>query len=132
MDLIRSIPLYATLGFLFYQLVVWVQTRRSQARLAREWGCEPCVKARRSDPIGILTVRRLIAAAAQGRLLEFIGEIFKNTSIDAGRPVHTMQSRILNSVVYTTTEPKNIQAVLATKFQDFSLGTNRHGTFAPL
>ncbi|KAF2095752.1 cytochrome P450 [Rhizodiscina lignyota] len=52
--------------------------------------------------------------------------------MDAGRPVHTSQSRIINSIVYTTTEPKNIQALLATQFQDFSLGPARHGTFAPL
>ena len=132
MDQIRFIPVYAVLGFVFYQVVVWLQKKRIQSRLAKEWNCEPCVKARRRDPLGILTVRRLITSAAEGRLMEFIGSIFENTSKAAGRPVYTLQSRMLNSVVYTTTEPRNIQTVLATKFHDFDLGSARHGTFAPL
>jgi hypothetical protein len=133
MDQIRYIPLYAILGFVLYHVFVRLQNRRLQARLARDWNCEPCVKVSRLlDPLGILTIRRLLAAAEQGRMLEIIREMFENTSNVVGRPVHTAQSRILDSIVYTTREPKNIQAILATQFQDFSLGANRHGTFAPL
>jgi hypothetical protein len=34
--------------------------------------------------------------------------------------------------MYATVDPKNIQAILATQFNDFSLGPSRRGSFWPL
>ncbi len=44
-----------------------------------------------------------------------------------GRECATFKQHMLGQEVYFTSDPKNIQALLATKFDDFGLGPARRG-----
>jgi hypothetical protein len=44
---------------------------------------------------------------------------------ETGRVCETFQTSLLGQKVYFTSDPKNIQAMLATQFQDFDLGPVR-------
>ena len=65
---------------------------------------------------------------AEGTIIDFAGERFKSI---AHPEVPTFQFPIFTVKVISTVDPENIKAVLATQFNDFSLGT-RHNQFAPL
>ena len=49
-----------------------------------------------------------------------------------GAHATTIYNRIFGDGAYFTTEPRNIQAILATQFKDFGLGERRNGNFFPL
>ncbi|KAL1599827.1 hypothetical protein SLS60_007632 [Paraconiothyrium brasiliense] len=57
---------------------------------------------------------------------------FDDTSLRVKRKVYTYETKILGDKVLFTCDPRNIQAILATKFKDFELGQVRTGSFAPL
>lgn len=44
----------------------------------------------------------------------------------------TWTESMLNSTVIMTVDPKNVQAVLATKFRDFELGPQRRNNFSAM
>ncbi|KAJ4400062.1 hypothetical protein N0V91_008943 [Didymella pomorum] len=69
-------------------------------------------------------------ALSNNTVLEYMRGTFDNTS--ANHTVQTYETKILGDQVIFTSDPKNIQAMLATQFKDFELGQVRRGSFAPL
>jgi len=49
---------------------------------------------------------------------------------DIGKPTWTQN--VLGTTAYVTFEPKNIQAILATQFPDFEIGSLRRSNFFPM
>ncbi|KAJ5179372.1 hypothetical protein N7492_002582 [Penicillium capsulatum] len=90
---------------------------------AKSLGCRS-PPAGASGFFGIPAFIRLTNAVHEKRWIDYLTDQFA---------VHgnTFRQRFLSRILITTIEPENIKAVLATKFQDFSLGT-RHEQFYPL
>lgn len=73
-----------------------------------------------------------MAAQKAGRFPAYLREREEVLSESQNRPVHTMRLSILGNEAHFTSDPKNIQALLATQFKDFGLGSARIGNFGPL
>jgi hypothetical protein len=120
----------AALGLLLTSLVFFtissVVSRFRHARRAREWGCLPVIKRKAKLPFGIDFVWGMIQADREQILPAYIFRAYQQI----GRP--TWRESTLGTEAYMTTDPKNIQAILATQFSDFELGETRRRTFFPL
>jgi cytochrome P450 len=114
-------------SYLIYLVANRVITKRQQAAKAKAWKCQP-VKYRQENklPFGIDWLKKAAAADKGQRFPQHLYE----KMIQHGGP--TFSHRILNGYDFHTSEPKNIQAILATQFADFDLGQHRRGNFFPL
>ena len=103
------------------QLRRWLAARRSE----REDGTKPPVKLIDiAPPQGGSHYRETMQAMKEHRMLELIKKRH-----EAGG--YTFQSQRMGRHVIGTSEPENIKAILATKFEDYSLGF-RFATLGPL
>lgn len=82
------------------------------------------------DPFALTNLFRTMWALSNNTILDYMRSTFDNTS--ASRKVQTYETKILGDQVIFTSDPRNIQAMLATQFKDFELGQVRRGSFAPL
>lgn len=114
---------------LYRPRVPW--TRRS---CTRELGCKPAPRwpAKAWDVLGLGYVRQLVRADREKRLPSFVIERMVFMSERENRAVTTAETNKLGTIVFMTSDPKNIQAILATQFQDFGLGNVRRNNFLPL
>ncbi len=114
-------------------LVNNIRTRFYHARKARELGCEPPVRNLRSDPSGVYGLILSLRADREKRFLQMIQEDVQKIEDKRGRVVGTfVAANAFFRDVKLTTDPQNIQAMLALKFKEFSLGENRIHNFEPL
>lgn len=67
---------------------------------------------------------KAIDSFKKGESLEYVRSLFNQHG-------NTLKSRMVRSFT-ATIEPRNVQAILATKFKDFELGDNRKKSFEPL
>lgn len=101
-----------TSTYFIRQLGRWLTSRRYE----REYGTKPPVKlVEVAPPQGGSNYRESMQAFKEHRMLELIKERH-----EAGG--YTFQSQTLMSRVIGTSEPENIKTILATKFEDYSLG----------
>jgi len=121
---------WAAAAYVLYLLLFrFIQARRNAA-LARKLGCqeppEQVNPRRKKLPLGIDNLARAFAAdKAQQFPTDVIQRIHDTGAI-------TFSYSVLGTKSYFTADEKNIQAMLATSFQDFDLGPNRRGNFWPL
>lgn len=107
---IIAIPL--TFTYFIRQLGRWLTYRRYE----REYDTKPPVKLIDvAPPQGGSNYKETMQAFKEHRLLELIKKRH-----EAGG--YTFQSKTLTSHVIGTSEPENIKTILATKFEDYSLG----------
>lgn len=117
-------PSQIILGFIVLSVVysvantLYQRIRRNQK--AKALGCLPPNKGP-SKLFGYDNFRRSVAAARNSRSLERLYEDF----IQYG---NNYEQTMLGTKSIVTTEPENIKTILATKFNDFSLG-GRHKIF---
>lgn len=109
--------------------------RRSLRQKARAelLGCKPPIRAISVEPSGIAALFRGLKASNELRFPDYIVEQFVIIREREGRPAGTIQhtAPFFKSVIFTS-DPQNLQTMLATKFQDFGLGVNRTLNFRPL
>lgn len=111
-------------------LLAWIMQRvrasflRSHEALRR--GCEDAPTRINKCPGGIDHVARLLIADRDGQVPTEYLKIYEEQG------EHTYAHTILGVTQVMTIEPPNIQAVLATQFQDFEVGPIRRKNFAPL
>ena len=111
--------------FLFRIIESWL-TSRKQAREAERLGCkEPKIRPNRL-PFGIDFVREALQADSDRLFPDFMYDLYKRMGTT------TFKHYILGGTGFSTTDPKNLQALLATQFKDFGLGPRRHNMFKPL
>ncbi|KAK0101499.1 hypothetical protein ONS95_006668 [Cadophora gregata] len=116
----------ATVSYIIYIVYSsFVQSRR-HARKARELKCEEPPLQKNKYPLGIDQIKR--ALAADKEKLFPIDTIQRTADVGA---ITYRYSVLGNNNIFTADE-KNIQAVLATQFNDFDLGPTRRGNFWPL
>ncbi|KAK5265689.1 hypothetical protein LTR99_008827 [Exophiala xenobiotica] len=121
---------FAALG-LFLSTVIFfvissIISKSRHARRARQWGCQPAQERKAKLPLGIDLVWDIIKADRDQVVPAFFFDIYK------GQGVPTWRQNILGTQQYMTTDPKNIQAILATQFNDFEIGEQRRGNFFPM
>ncbi|KAK8059862.1 Cytochrome P450 monooxygenase alt2 [Apiospora saccharicola] len=86
---------------------------------ARQLGCGAVPTEPRKWPFGLDIVRNALMADKDQRMPEFVTGRF------AAMGRYTWRMNVLGSSNFITAEPRNIQAILATQFDDFKLGDVR-------
>ncbi|CAN3357011.1 cytochrome P450 52A12 [Diutina catenulata] len=76
--------------------------------------------------LGFRLAATLLKKKAKGEMIDYTGDRFM-----VFPEVKTVQMRMAGVPVISTIDPENIKAILATQFNDFSLGT-RHAQFDPV
>src|ERR1700744_153523 len=127
-----SLLAWASAAYAVYLLLTLLVTHSKRAAAAKARGCLPAPTFPSPDPAGIANVVQLIAANNKGRLLNYDVDRLETMTKQEGRHVFTFQTHIMRNWLFFTSDPKNVQALLATQFKDFELGPIRFGTFAPL
>ncbi|KAF7861911.1 hypothetical protein EAF04_007792 [Stromatinia cepivora] len=120
-----TIP-YAIACYLVYSLISNFLTTRRNAAKARRLNCEEPPIQKNRYPLGIDNLLRALAA---DRAKQYPVDMM-NRAEDVGSV--TYKHTVLGSANFQTADPKNLQAMLATQFQDFDLGPQRRGNFFPL
>lgn len=110
--------LYVT--FLVLRYLAQLHHHHKQAKFLH---CEPCTSGS-SGFFGIPAFIRLSKAVREKRWIDYLTDQYDTYGT-------TFQQKVFGRELVTTIEPANVKAILATQFQDFSLGT-RHEQFYPL
>jgi hypothetical protein len=113
-------------AFIVYTLVNSYLTSRRHAQRAAELGCKPALWRPYRWPLGTDMVWRLIQADRN----QVVPDEFIAIANEVG--VATWEQNLLGDPSIVTIDPKNIQAILATQFNDFALGEVRRNNFFPL
>jgi hypothetical protein len=121
---------WTAFAFVVYNIISTITTRRRNAAAAKRLACGSSPMEYWPDPFALTNLFRTMRALSNNTVLEYMRSTFDNTS--ANRTVQTYETKILGDQVIFTSDPKNIQAMLATQFRDFELGQVRRGSFAPL
>ncbi|KAH8691466.1 putative cytochrome P450 alkane hydroxylase [Talaromyces proteolyticus] len=109
--------------YVAYFALTSIQAKYKHHRQAQAWECQDPRRVQ-APYFGVAGLVRSIKAYREKRLLTYIGSIhdeYGNTFRQSS-PIHAITSTI---------EPENVKTILATKFNDFGLGT-RHRQFYPL
>ncbi|KAK6387548.1 hypothetical protein LTS17_000817 [Exophiala oligosperma] len=101
-----------------YVLVRYVVGERRHQRQARQWGCQPAPRER-GTWYGVTIIRDFIQALRDERAPQYFIEWQE-------RNPKTYVTRFFDTDVFQTCEPANIQALLASQFEDFGLGHRLH------
>ncbi|CAG8979569.1 hypothetical protein HYALB_00013453 [Hymenoscyphus albidus] len=118
--------LVAIVLYIFYRIIVSKLASFRNAQKAKALGCEPVYMRPNRLPFGIDHLLVSINAVKDGTFLTVIEDFF----VDIGGR-HTFSTSVLGGIETLTVEPTNIQAMLATQFEDFDLGDRRRGTMDP-
>ncbi|OAG38832.1 hypothetical protein AYO21_07027 [Fonsecaea monophora] len=120
------------LGFIgvsiIYFLVASFLAKRYHARKAKELGCQPAWERPYRWPLGIDLVWEIVQADKNNIVPSYFLDVYNNRT---GKK-STWQQNMLGTMGYVTSDPKNIQAILATQFNEFELGEVRRGNFFPM
>lgn len=123
---------YVTAALLFfaaslvYLVVSSFLARRHHAQRAAELGCRPAPFRPYKWPFGADMVWRVIKADRDQVVPDEVVRIAEEMGVS------TFEQNLLGDLNIVTTDPKNIQALLATQFNDFALGEQRRNNFFPL
>lgn len=90
-------------------------------------GCELAHNRYYKYPAGIDLVTRMFEADKRNQVPNEFEKIFEEMPTAT-----TMQQFFFGDRILNTVDPKNIQALLATQFNDFEIGPTRRGNFFPL
>lgn len=118
--------LAALVSFILYRVAKSKFNAFRNARKAKALGCKPTYMRPNKYPFGIDHLLVSIDAFKSGTFLTVIEDFFK---VIGGR--HTFQTTVLGGVDTLTAEPINIQAILATQFDDYDLGERRADIMNP-
>lgn len=114
------------------RLLSWLAQSIYEMYKARQLGCGSAPLYKRGDPWGIGNLRESVQANKEKKVLKLLEARRQRVSAQQGREVTTFRSRQMFRESVSTVDPKNIQAVLATQFKDFELGTPRRTSLNPL
>jgi len=117
---------WAFVAYIIYLVLNSFVTSRRNAAKARELKCEEPPFQKNRYPLGVDNLLRAIEADKQK---QFPVDAIQRTA-DTG--AITYRYSILGNKNIFTADEKNVQAILATQFNDFDLGPHRRGNFWPL
>jgi hypothetical protein len=100
---------------------------------AKSLGCQPAPLFRPWDVLGLQNFKIEMNGMKTNRLSDAFSARKKEMSTKIGRDCKTFRIKYPpGETWYYTFDPKNLQAVLATQFQDFQQPAARVGAFEPL
>jgi hypothetical protein len=111
-----------------YFIIATFLSNRYHARKARELGCQPAWERPYRLPLAIDLVKEVLDADKNHIVPNYFLEVY---NVKVGKRQTWIQN-MLGSYGYITSDPKNVQAILATQFNDFELGESRRGNFFPM
>ncbi|KAL2834236.1 cytochrome P450 [Aspergillus cavernicola] len=126
LSLFTVLALAACLLILQHLRSSWIRARK-----AHNWGCASLPRYP-TDIIGIGTLRETLRADKQGTIPTLLQDRVERVSALEKRAVATFRMRQMGRENIFTCDPVNVQAMLATKFQDFELGPIRRHTLYPM
>lgn len=124
--------LFGVVASAIYFITTYIYREYECAAKAKQWGCELPVEAHGGGFLGLKLLKRIQAADSKWLILDLMVDRYNELSEIIGRPATTFRGHILTTHVINTVDPKNIQAMLATQFEDFGLGPTRRGNMMPL
>lgn len=114
------------------QVIRMVFNSWQHSRNAKSLGCGSVPMYPSKDPFGIDNLKQSLVADKAKVVPELAEERVKIISEQEKRYVTTFSIRNLGRTHLFTIDPKNIQALLATQFKDFELGSVRRISLHPL
>jgi hypothetical protein len=133
MQLSILLALGAVPALVVYVVISAVIRQWRFARRARKLHCLPPPTLPSPDPFGIGLILQILESDRKKRMPDYIRDMQNVVSKQEGRAVSTFQlRRPIRKYDYFTTDPKNIQAILALQFKEFGVGDARTGNFEPL
>ncbi|CAK4032293.1 Cytochrome P450 52A12 [Lecanosticta acicola] len=118
------LPLIGLAVLVGYKTVAIVVTRFQNASRARQLACQPAPKSD-SGFFGLKELKALQAADAKQLFPDYLIKSTQDMTKRLGRECSTFSYNVLGQTIFFTCDPKNIQAMLATQFQDFDIGATR-------
>jgi hypothetical protein len=115
--------------YLVYYTISSILASRYHARRAAELGCKPAFQRPYKWPLGIDMAREIMQADKQEIVPNFLFDQVYEKDVQKHT---TWEQNFLGTPNFVTVDPKNIQALLATQFNDFVLGHTRRNNFFPL
>ena len=94
---------------------------------AKELGCQDCPEYPDQGFLGLKQLSTMQEADKKQRFADMMDERAKNMQNIHGENCTTFKIHLLGQEIYFTSDPKNIQAMLAHKFDDWYLGPARRG-----
>lgn len=117
--------LVALLGLVAFAVQrVWSKVRAHQHELsfARKNGCKPAPRLLNQRPWGIDRLEQIFRANDESRLMELFLFHFRLWGT-------TLEQVFLGTRAFGTIEPRNLEAILSSNFQDWSFGLRREVMF---
>lgn len=118
--------LWISASYIVFKIINTINTSRYHARRATKLGCKPAPLKANAWPLGIDQIWQLRQADKKNEVPTEVLKIVRK----AGSP--TFEMRIMGDSTIQTTDPRNVQAILATQFEDFDLGDRRNNCLIPL
>jgi hypothetical protein len=112
--MLRLTFIAAGVAWVAYLVTRYVINEQRHRRQARAWGCESA-PPERGTWFGVKIVKEFIQAMREERATQYFIEWQE-------RNAKTYRTRFFDTEILQTCEPANVQALLATKFDDFNLG----------
>ena len=113
--------------------IYWIVAHFRQAAKAKSLGCQPAPLFRPWDVFGIQNFKIEMNGMKTNRLSYAFLSRKNEISAKIGRDCKTFRIKYPpGETWFYTFDPKNMQAVLATQFQDFQQPAARVGAFEPL
>lgn len=123
----------ATFAVIYCIVLPLVSTLRNSVKAYRRGTKPPPAYPRPAwDLLGLRALREIQTADKQNVVPMHIRKRSIHMSKLYNRNVHTYSITVAGKRVLFTSDPVNIQALLAKQFQDFALGQNRRNNFFPL
>ncbi|KAL4785786.1 cytochrome P450 [Aspergillus varians] len=122
------LPLLALAAVLL--IVRYARSAWNHSRKARGWGCAP-IPRYPTDILGLKALREALISDKEKEIPLLLQRRVEELSIREKRIVSTFRIRQMGLDTIFTCDPLNVQALLATKFKDFELGSGRRHTLHP-
>jgi hypothetical protein len=126
------LALWAGASYILYKLATVALSEYTHRKREYANGCQRPPSVQGADPIGIENIRRLLKSDKECRMPDYLKERTEAACEKEGKLLTTFYQNVLGSPAIFTTDPKNIQTILATQFKDFGLGETRNNNFFPL
>jgi hypothetical protein len=112
--------------------LLWsIFTRLNHVQNARKWHCG-AIPSYPSDILGISTLKEVLRADKEKLIPVLTQQRVEKMTAREGRYVSTFRFRQMGRELIFTSDPKNMQAILATQFKDFELGSPRRNALHSL
>ncbi|KAL2704161.1 hypothetical protein AAEP93_005232 [Penicillium crustosum] len=122
--LILSTLFGGIISWLVYQIIRAHALYKSDQNFGAQHGCGRAPRLRNWWPLGIDRLIQIWTADYEQRLMD----LFDFHFTDVGT---TLEQKFLGTIAYGTTEPKNLEAMMSSKLDDFNFGLRRQ-IFFPL